>query len=102
MTSSSPVQTEIEFNKLESLVELLALRCHDEVDNVCFLSSQAAYQLYRILLQQKGMDTSLTTPHEAPSQGFPMWCPSLPHSYAHLHAQHTHMLSQEVSGKEGP
>ncbi|XP_054999563.1 maestro heat-like repeat-containing protein family member 1 [Sorex araneus] len=45
--------TEISFAKLESLVKLLALRCHDEVDNICVLSSQAAYHLYRILLHQK-------------------------------------------------
>ncbi|XP_054988108.1 maestro heat-like repeat family member 5 [Sorex araneus] len=49
------LNTKINFAKLESLVKLLALRCHDEVDTVCVLSSKAAYHLYRILLHQKQM-----------------------------------------------
>nr|KAF6495895.1 hypothetical protein HJG63_010212 [Rousettus aegyptiacus] len=48
-------KTEIEFTRLGRLVRLLAIRCHDPVDNICFLSSQAVYNLYCILLQQKQM-----------------------------------------------
>ncbi|XP_074181326.1 maestro heat-like repeat-containing protein family member 1 isoform X1 [Rhinolophus sinicus] len=48
-------ETEIEFTCLGRLVRLLALHCRDPVDNICFLSSQAVYNLYCILLQQKKM-----------------------------------------------
>ncbi|XP_037702578.1 maestro heat-like repeat-containing protein family member 1 [Choloepus didactylus] len=47
--------TEIEFSRLGRLVRLLAIRCQDPVDNICFLSSQAVYNLYCILLLQKQM-----------------------------------------------
>ncbi|XP_044917187.1 uncharacterized protein LOC101098061 isoform X15 [Felis catus] len=46
---------EIKFSRLGCLVRLLAMRCQDPVDNICFLSSQAVYNLYRILLLQKQM-----------------------------------------------
>ncbi|XP_077025782.1 maestro heat-like repeat-containing protein family member 1 isoform X4 [Tamandua tetradactyla] len=46
---------EIEFTRLGRLVRLLAIRCQDPVDNICFLSSQAVYNLYCILLLQKKM-----------------------------------------------
>ncbi|XP_016070691.1 PREDICTED: maestro heat-like repeat-containing protein family member 1 [Miniopterus natalensis] len=46
---------EIEFTRLGRLVKLLAMRCQDPVDNICFLSSQAVYNLYCILLQKKKM-----------------------------------------------
>ncbi|KAB1254205.1 Maestro heat-like repeat-containing protein family member 1 [Camelus dromedarius] len=46
-------ETEIEFTRLGRLVRLLAVRCQDPVDNICFLSAQAVYSLYCILLQQK-------------------------------------------------
>ncbi|XP_031300196.2 maestro heat-like repeat-containing protein family member 1 isoform X4 [Camelus dromedarius] len=46
-------ETEIEFTRLGRLVRLLAVRCQDPVDNICFLSAQAIYSLYCILLQQK-------------------------------------------------
>ncbi|XP_039725071.1 maestro heat-like repeat-containing protein family member 1 isoform X3 [Pteropus medius] len=48
-------KAEIEFTRLGRLVRLLAVRCQDPVDNICFLSSQAVYNLYCILLQQKQM-----------------------------------------------
>ncbi|XP_058138569.1 maestro heat-like repeat-containing protein family member 1 isoform X1 [Dasypus novemcinctus] len=48
-------QTEIEFTRLGRLVRLLAIRCQDPVDNICFLSSQAVYNLYCILVLQKQM-----------------------------------------------
>ncbi|XP_019516514.1 PREDICTED: uncharacterized protein LOC109392470, partial [Hipposideros armiger] len=48
-------KTDIEFTRLGRLVRLLAIRCRDPVDNICFLSSQAVYNLYCILLQQKQM-----------------------------------------------
>ncbi|XP_057560132.1 maestro heat-like repeat-containing protein family member 1 [Hippopotamus amphibius kiboko] len=48
-------ETEIEFSRLGRLVRLLAMRCQDPVDNICFLSSQAVYNLYCILLLQKQM-----------------------------------------------
>ncbi|XP_038432343.1 maestro heat-like repeat-containing protein family member 1 isoform X20 [Canis lupus familiaris] len=46
---------DIEFSRLGRLVRLLALRCQDPVDNICFLSAQAVYSLYCILLLQKQM-----------------------------------------------
>ncbi|XP_077615151.1 maestro heat-like repeat-containing protein family member 1 [Crocuta crocuta] len=46
---------EIKFPWLGCLVRLLAMRCQDPVDNICFLSSQAVYNLYCILLLQKQM-----------------------------------------------
>lgn len=66
MTSSFPPQTEIEFTRLGRLVRLLAIRCHDPVDNICFLSSQAVYNLYCILLQQKRMKNLLLCPSSLP------------------------------------
>ncbi|XP_037370454.2 maestro heat-like repeat-containing protein family member 7 [Talpa occidentalis] len=45
----------IEFTRLGRLVRLLAMRCQDPVDNICFLSAQAVYNLYCILLRQKQM-----------------------------------------------
>ncbi|KAM9674103.1 maestro heat-like repeat-containing protein family member 1 [Trichechus inunguis] len=47
--------TEIEFTRLGRLVRLLAIRCQDPADNICFLSAQAVYNLYCILLLQKKM-----------------------------------------------
>ncbi|VCX10603.1 unnamed protein product [Gulo gulo] len=46
---------DIEFTRLGRLVRLLAVRCQDPVDNICFLSAQAVYNLYCILLLQKQM-----------------------------------------------
>ncbi|KAK1340805.1 hypothetical protein QTO34_017199 [Cnephaeus nilssonii] len=46
---------EIEFTRLGRLVKLLAMRCQDPVDNICFLSSQAVYNLYCIFLKKKQM-----------------------------------------------
>ncbi|XP_012587774.1 PREDICTED: maestro heat-like repeat-containing protein family member 1 [Condylura cristata] len=43
----------IEFSRLGRLVRLLAMRCQDPVENICFLSAQAVYNLYCILLRQK-------------------------------------------------
>lgn len=71
MTSSFPPQTEIEFTRLGRLVRLLALRCRDPVDNICFLSSQAVYNLYCILLQQKSMESLLLSSSLQPSLGLP-------------------------------
>ncbi|XP_059041050.1 maestro heat-like repeat-containing protein family member 1 [Mustela lutreola] len=47
---------DIEFTRLGRLVRLLAMRCQDPVDNICFLSAQAVYNLYCILLLQKQME----------------------------------------------
>ncbi|XP_047596026.1 maestro heat-like repeat-containing protein family member 1 isoform X4 [Lutra lutra] len=47
------VGVDIEFTRLGRLVRLLAIRCQDPVDNICFLSAQAVYNLYCILLLQK-------------------------------------------------
>ncbi|XP_036107450.1 maestro heat-like repeat-containing protein family member 1 [Molossus molossus] len=44
-----------EFTQLGRLVKLLVMRCQDPVDNICFLSSQAVYNLYCILLKKKKM-----------------------------------------------
>ncbi|XP_036314037.1 maestro heat-like repeat-containing protein family member 7 [Pipistrellus kuhlii] len=46
---------EIEFTRLGCLVKLLAVCCQDPVDNICFLSSQAVYNLYCIFLKKKQM-----------------------------------------------
>ncbi|KAM5174128.1 maestro heat-like repeat-containing protein family member 1 [Callospermophilus lateralis] len=46
-------EVEIQFTWLGCLVRLLAIRCQDPVDNICFLSAQAVYNLYCILQQQK-------------------------------------------------
>ncbi|XP_023369834.1 maestro heat-like repeat-containing protein family member 1 [Otolemur garnettii] len=46
---------EIPFTHLGHLVRMLAVRCQDPVDNICYLSSQAVYSLYSILLLQKQM-----------------------------------------------
>ncbi|XP_008576182.1 PREDICTED: maestro heat-like repeat-containing protein family member 1 [Galeopterus variegatus] len=46
---------EIQFTHLGRLVRMLAMRCQDTVDNVCFLSAHAVYNLYCILLLQKQM-----------------------------------------------
>nr|XP_035948345.1 maestro heat-like repeat-containing protein family member 7 [Halichoerus grypus] len=46
---------DIEFTWLGRLVSLLAIRCQDPMDNICFLSAQAVYNLYCILLLQKQM-----------------------------------------------
>ncbi|XP_069849033.1 maestro heat-like repeat-containing protein family member 1 [Dipodomys merriami] len=48
-------EVEIQFARLGRLVRMLAIRCQDLVDNISFLSSQAVYNLYCILLQQKQM-----------------------------------------------
>ncbi|XP_073932393.1 maestro heat-like repeat-containing protein family member 1 isoform X4 [Castor canadensis] len=48
-------EVEIQFTRLGPLVRLLAIRCQDPVDNISFLSSQAVYNLYCILLLQKQM-----------------------------------------------
>ncbi|XP_012879065.1 PREDICTED: maestro heat-like repeat-containing protein family member 7 [Dipodomys ordii] len=48
-------EVEIQFARLGRLVRMLAIRCQDSVDNISFLSSQAVYNLYCILLQQKQM-----------------------------------------------
>lgn len=45
----------IEFTRLGRLVKLLAMRCQDPVDSICFLSSKAVYHLYCILLKKKRM-----------------------------------------------
>ncbi|XP_024896711.1 maestro heat-like repeat family member 5 [Pteropus alecto] len=59
-------KAEIEFTRLGRLVRLLAVRCQDPVDNICFLSSQAVYNLYCILLQQKRMKNLLLCPGRLP------------------------------------
>ncbi|XP_023615725.1 maestro heat-like repeat-containing protein family member 1 [Myotis lucifugus] len=46
---------EIEFTQLGRLVKLLAMRCQDPVDSICFLSAKAVYHLYCILLKKKQM-----------------------------------------------
>ncbi|XP_023604650.1 maestro heat-like repeat family member 5 [Myotis lucifugus] len=46
---------EIEFTRLGRLVKLLAMRCQDPVDSICFLSAKAVYHLYCILLKKKRM-----------------------------------------------
>ncbi|XP_023604097.1 maestro heat-like repeat-containing protein family member 1 [Myotis lucifugus] len=46
---------EIEFTRLGRLVKLLAMRCQDPVDSICFLSAKAVYHLYCILLKKKQM-----------------------------------------------
>ncbi|KAM4819815.1 maestro heat-like repeat-containing protein family member 1 [Thomomys bottae] len=48
-------EVEIQFPRLGRLVRMLAIRCQDSVDNISFLSSQAVYSLYSILLLQKQM-----------------------------------------------
>ncbi|XP_019404146.1 PREDICTED: maestro heat-like repeat-containing protein family member 1 [Crocodylus porosus] len=50
----------IEFSRLGRLVRLLALRCHDPVDNICFLAARAVYNLYCILLVKKQLDKGNT------------------------------------------
>ncbi|KYO23887.1 maestro heat-like repeat-containing protein family member 1 isoform D [Alligator mississippiensis] len=50
----------IEFSRLGRLVRLLALRCHDPVDNICFLAARAVYNLYCILLVKKQLDKGHT------------------------------------------
>ncbi|XP_075781057.1 maestro heat-like repeat-containing protein family member 1 isoform X3 [Pelodiscus sinensis] len=45
--------TSIEFSRLGRLVRLLALRCHDPVDNICFLAARAVYNLYCIQLVKR-------------------------------------------------
>ncbi|XP_045382937.1 maestro heat-like repeat-containing protein family member 7 [Lemur catta] len=46
---------EIQFTRLGRLVRMLAVRCQDPVDNICFLSAEAVYNLYSVLLLQKQM-----------------------------------------------
>ncbi|KAF7471055.1 Hypothetical predicted protein [Marmota monax] len=53
-------EVEIQFTWLGCLVRLLAIRCQDPVDNICFLSAQAVYNLYCILQQQKHMGSLLS------------------------------------------
>ncbi|CAM4648320.1 maestro heat-like repeat-containing protein family member 1 [Lepidochelys kempii] len=48
--------TSIEFSRLGRLVRLLALRCHDQVDNICFLAARAVYNLYCIQLLKKQLE----------------------------------------------
>uniref|UniRef100_G1Q7C7 Maestro heat like repeat family member 1 n=1 Tax=Myotis lucifugus TaxID=59463 RepID=G1Q7C7_MYOLU len=48
---------EIEFTRLGRLVKLLAMRCQDPVDSICFLSAKAVYHLYCILLKKKRKNT---------------------------------------------
>ncbi|XP_044864849.1 maestro heat-like repeat-containing protein family member 7 isoform X3 [Mauremys mutica] len=48
--------TSIEFSRLGRLVRLLALRCHDPVDNICFLAARAVYNLYCIQLVKKQLE----------------------------------------------
>ncbi|XP_060046284.1 maestro heat-like repeat-containing protein family member 1 isoform X2 [Erinaceus europaeus] len=61
--------TEIEFTRLGRLVRLLAIRCQDPVDNICFLSSQAVYNLYCILLLQKQLGRKKQGQWEEEGQG---------------------------------
>nr|XP_012634902.2 maestro heat-like repeat-containing protein family member 1 [Microcebus murinus] len=51
----SNFKTEIQFTRLGQLVRMLAVRCQDPVDNICFLSAEAVYNLYSVLLLQKQM-----------------------------------------------
>ncbi|XP_074844500.1 maestro heat-like repeat family member 5 [Carettochelys insculpta] len=48
--------TSIEFSRLGRLVRLLALRCHDPVDNICFLAARAVYNLYCIQLVKRQLE----------------------------------------------
>lgn len=54
---------EIPFTWLGHLVRMLAVRCQDPVDNICFLSAEAVYNLYSVLLLQKRM---LSPPRPSP------------------------------------
>ncbi|KAM5332407.1 maestro heat-like repeat-containing protein family member 7 [Glossophaga mutica] len=47
---------QIEITQLGHWVKLLAVCCQDPVDNICFLSSQAAYNLKCILSRKEGME----------------------------------------------
>ncbi|XP_035872372.1 uncharacterized protein LOC118498425 [Phyllostomus discolor] len=60
---------QMEITQLEQWVKLLALCCQDPVDNICFLSSQAAYNLTCILSRKKSKGKFLLSPTLQP----PTW-----------------------------
>ncbi|GAB5573424.1 maestro heat-like repeat-containing protein family member 1 isoform X2 [Prionailurus iriomotensis] len=55
VSRSLPWSVEIKFSRLGCLVRLLAMRCQDPVDNICFLSSQAVYNLYQMQRKKQGL-----------------------------------------------